>query len=184
MTPSTASPPESFARAVTGLRALRPRAEITLQEMPAPTKLAPFAFALTATVAGRGDPEAATGRLILLHEPAGHDAWDGTLRLVTYVCADLDPEVAADPLLPTVAWSWLTDALDAAGADYRAAGGTVTQTSSTSFGDLAEREAVAEVEMRASWTPGGEDLTAHLSAWCELLATMAGLPPPGVALIG
>ncbi|MEV0645887.1 DUF3000 domain-containing protein [Phytomonospora sp. NPDC050363] len=183
MTPSTASPPESFARAVTGLRALRPRAEIRLDEITAPQRLAPYSFALTANVDSQGDPEAATGRLILLHDPAGHEAWDGTLRLVTYVCADLDPEIAADPLLPTVAWSWLTDALTAAEAGYRAAGGTVTQTSSTRFGDLAGQPATAEVEMRASWTPVGEDLSRHLSAWCELLATMAGLPPPGVARI-
>ena len=184
MTQKAASPPESFARAVNGLRALRPRAEITLAEMDAPRRLAPYSFALTADVASGGDPHAATGRLILLHDPAGHEAWAGTLRLVTYVSADLDPEVAADPLLPTVAWSWFTDALANAEAEYHAEGGTVTQTSSTRFGDLSEQPPTAEVELRASWTPTGEDLSKHLAAWCDLLSTMAGLPPPGVAMLG
>ena len=57
--------------------------------------------------------DVATGRLVLLHDPAGQDAWDGTLRLVTYVTAELEPELASDPLLPAVGWSWLTDALAA-----------------------------------------------------------------------
>jgi len=38
------------------------------------------------------------------------------------------------------------------------------------------------VEIRASWTPVGEDLEPHLAAWGELLCAAAGLPPlpPGV----
>ena len=42
----------------------------------------------------RLDDEVATGRLILLHDPAGHEAWEGTLRLVTYVTVELEPELA------------------------------------------------------------------------------------------
>ena len=37
------------------------------------------------------------------------------LRVVAYVRAELDAELADDPLLPTVGWSWLTDALAATG---------------------------------------------------------------------
>ncbi|GAB3956502.1 hypothetical protein GCM10027614_68920 [Micromonospora vulcania] len=37
----------------------------------------------------RDDDEVANGRLILLHDPVGHEAWQGTLRLVTYVTAEL-----------------------------------------------------------------------------------------------
>ena len=44
--------------------------------------------------------ELGTGRLVLLHDPAGHEAWQGTFRVVTYVRAELEPEMAADPLLP------------------------------------------------------------------------------------
>src|SRR3569833_1034408 len=135
MAPSTASPP-SFTRAVDELRAVTPRAEITLDEVPAPQRLAPYAYAISGTVLRHGE-EVATGRLILLHDPAGHEAWDGTMRLVTYVTAELAAELAAAPLLPAVGWSWLTAALEQHGAGYTAAGGPVPQPLSTRFGDLA-----------------------------------------------
>ncbi|MBG6137996.1 DUF3000 domain-containing protein [Longispora fulva] len=179
----TSVPPDPFRRAVEGLRSVHPRAEILLEEITAPKRLAPYAFALGATVL-RHDDEVATGRLVLLHDPAGHEAWEGTLRLVTYVTADVEPEIAADQMLPEVSWSWLIDALSAAGAGHRAAGGTVTQTLSTRFGGLAGEPAAADVELRASWTPlDPDELGAHLEAWCVLLASTAGLPPPGVALL-
>ncbi|WP_434743364.1 DUF3000 domain-containing protein [Micromonospora sp. SH-82] len=181
MAPPTAHP-ETFARAVAGLRSVTPRAEIVLEEGGAPQRLAPYTFALSATVL-RDDDDVATGRLILLHDPAGHEAWQGTLRLVTYVTADLESELAADPLLPGVGWTWLTDALEAHQAPHRALGGTVTQTMSTRFGELAGPPAAGDIEIRASWTPVGEDLAAHLTAWCALLASTAGLPPPGVTAL-
>jgi hypothetical protein len=176
--------PDTFARAVAGLRSVVPRAEILLEEYPAPRKLAPFAFALGATVLRDGE-EVSTGRLILLHDPDGHEGWQGDLRLVTYVTAEVEPELAADPLLPAVGWSWLIDALEDHGAGYTAASGTVTQTSSTRFGELAGPPASADVEIRASWTPlDGGQLGCHLRSWCALLASTAGLPPPGVAALG
>jgi hypothetical protein len=175
--PSTAVP-AIFAEAVRGLRSGQPRPEIELEELPAPARLAPYAFALGASV--QREEEVASGRLILLHDPAGHEAWEGTLRLVTYVTAELDAEMAIDPFLPEVGWSWVTDALDHHGAHHKAAAGTVTQTMSTGFGDLAGKTPTAEIEIRASWTPVDRDLHAHLEAWCALLASTAGLPPPGV----
>jgi len=174
--------PLAFTRAVEALRSVRPRTEIALEEVPAPQRLAPFAYALSGSVL-RGADEVATGRLILLHDPAGHEAWDGTLRMVTYVTAELEPELATDPLLPAVGWTWLTDALDALGAQYTAIGGTVTQTLSTRFGELAGPPAAADVEIRASWTPLDGDLSVHLRAWCDVLASTAGLPPPGVTAL-
>ncbi|MER7456969.1 DUF3000 domain-containing protein [Micromonospora sp. NPDC126480] len=174
--------PETFARAVAGLRSAAPRPEILLEEVGAPQRLAPYAFALSATVLRDGD-EVATGRLILLHDPAGHEAWQGKLRLVTYVTAELEIDLAADPLLPGVGWTWLTDALDVQGARHRAIGGTVTQTMSTRFGELAGPPAGGDIEIRASWTPLDDDLAPHLYAWCTLLASTAGLPPPGVTAL-
>ncbi len=181
MAPSTAVP-KVFLRAVDGLRAVRPRTEIVLEEMSAPRHLAPYAYALGATVL-RDSEEIATGRLVLLYDPAGHEAWEGALRLVTYVTAEVEPEIAADPLLPAVGWSWLIDALEEHGAEFTAAGGTVTQTASTRFGDLAGPPIAADLEVRASWTPLDDELGAHLEAWCTLLASTAGLPPPGVVLL-
>ena len=181
MTPPT-TVPEAFARAVAGLRSAAPRDEVLLEEVGAPQRLAPYTFALSASVL-RGDEEVATGRLILLHDPAGHEAWAGTLRLVTYVTAELELELAGDPLLPGVGWTWLTDALDSHGASYRALGGTVTQTTPTRFGELAGPQVAGDIEIRASWTPGDQDLRCHLLAWCGLLASTAGLPPPGVTAL-
>jgi hypothetical protein len=181
MAPTTVTP-ETFTRAVAELRAGQPRPEITLEEVPAPQRLAPFGYALSGTVLRDGD-EVASGRLVLLHDPAGQQAWDGTMRLVTYVTAELEPELAADPLLPAVGWSWLVDALDANGAYHTAIGGTVTQTLSTRFGELAGPPTSADIEIRASWTPLDEGLGAHLDGWCALLASTAGLPPAGVTAL-
>jgi hypothetical protein len=174
--------PESFERAVAALRSVEPRPEIILEGLPAPQRLAPYAHALGGIVSRDGE-EVATGRLVLLHDPAGHEAWGGTLRLVTYVTAELEPELAADPLLPAVGWSWLTDALSAYEAEYTAIGGTVTQTTSTRFGELAGPPSAADLEIRASWTPLTDDIAAHLESWCALLASTAGLPPPGVTAL-
>jgi hypothetical protein len=123
-----------------------------------------------------------SGRLILLHDPAGQDAWEGTFRLVCFVQARLDPEQLGDEMLPLVAWSWLTEALEQCGAAHAALGGTVTQTSSVRFGDIAGPRRDDDVELRASWTPtgsAGDGLQRHAEAFCTLVATAAGLPPVG-----
>jgi hypothetical protein len=179
-TPSAA--PDAFTRAVAGLRVPSPRADILLEEIPAPQRLAPYAYALSATVL-RSTEEVATGRLILLHDPAGHDAWHGNIRLVTLVTAELEPDMAGDPLLPAVAWTWLTDSLDQQSAAYTAIGGTITQTTSTRFGELSGPAPTSDLEVRASWTPTSDDMTAHLLGWCAMLASTAGLPPPGVTAL-
>jgi hypothetical protein len=160
------------------------RPELVVAEMPAPQRIAPFAVAVSADVLVAGE-EVGSGRLVLLHDPAGNDAWDGTFRCVTFAKADVDPEMVTDPLLAQVGWSWLMDALTEHGAEYRAPSGTVTSVASESFGGMAEEEPRAEVEVRASWTPllrDGVGLAPHLAAWAELLCTTAGLPPlpPGV----
>ncbi len=151
-------------------------------DTPAPRKLASYAYALTATVEVDGE-ELADGRLVLLHEPGGHEAWNGEFRLVTMGRAELEPEMAGDPLLAEVGWSWLMDALVASRAPATTEpSGTVSRCSSQYFGGLAEREASTEIEIRASWTPLPHDLPGggfaeHLRAWCELLCVCAGLPP-------
>lgn len=191
MGPSTVTT-DAFTRAVAELRSVQPRREIAVSELSAPRGLAPFSYALGATVgaparAGRTEPDAdevATGRLVLLYDPAGQPTWQGTMRLVSYITAELEPDLAADSLLPEVGWSWLVDALDSHQAGYTALAGTVTQTTSTRFGSLAGPPPAADVEIRASWTPSpGDVLGSHLQAWCALLASAAGLPPPGVSAL-
>ena len=175
--------PELFTQAVAALRSVRPRPELHLTEVRAPQRLAPWACAFTAEVDGPSDI-LATGRLVLLHDPDGPEAWGGELRLVAYVRAELDAELAADPLLPEVGWSWLTDALAATGAEFTALGGTVTDTSSARFGDIAGPARTDDLELRASWTPLSADLVPHGEAFCELMASVVGLPPVGIATLG
>jgi Protein of unknown function (DUF3000) len=173
--------PDTFTRAVSALKQVRARDEISLEEVKAPSKLAPYAYALGASVMRRGE-EVATGRFVLLHDPAGHEAWQGTTRLVCYVTAEVEPEMAGDPLLSQVAWGWLVDALDSHTDGYRAIGGTVTLTTSSRFGGLSG-PTTTDLELRASWTPLRVPLENHLEAWCSLLASTAGLPPVGVAAL-
>jgi hypothetical protein len=169
-------------RVADGIRSLLPRAEVTLDEVPAPTRLATYALAFSADVDDQAGNEVGSGRLVLLHEPEGNEAWDGPFRVVTFVRALVEPDVAGDPLLPAVGWSWLLEALDSHALLARAVGGTVTRVSNESFGALSAQPSAAEVEIRASWTPVVEgDLAAglvdHARAWIDLLCTAAGLAP-------
>lgn len=183
------APPE-FLRALRSLRGVTLRPEVSLEEAPGPARIAPYTAALVAEVRTRhrdsDAEELASGRFVVLHDPAGQEAWEGSFRLVTLVRATLEPEVGQDPLLAEVAWSWFSDALGEAGLDAHAAGGTVTRVLSQSFGALGERPELVELEMRASWTARDEDLAPHLRAWGALLCTIAGLPPlpEGVVAIG
>lgn len=174
--------PELFQRAVATLRSVRTRAELELTEVRPPQRLAPWSFALTAEVTGPAD-ELSTGRLVLLHDPDGVDAWSGVFRLVAYVRVELDAELAADPLLPEVGWSWLVESLEVSGAEFLALGGTVTQTSSARFGDIAGPARTDDLELRASWTARTADLTAHGTAFFDLMATAVGLPPVGISTL-
>jgi hypothetical protein len=180
--------PTVFSRAVEGLHtavrdAVRPGV-LEIHEVPAPRRLAPHAVAFSAEVIKDGD-EVGTGRFVVLHDPAGQDGWRGDTRVVAFVSADVDAEMAGDPALAEVGWSWLKDSLDGRHAPYVAAGGTVTRTASLTFGLVEDPQETNEVEVRASWSPlpatdGALDLAVHLTAWCDLLCMTAGLPPVGI----
>jgi hypothetical protein len=175
--------PELFRQAVAALTATAVRSEVRVQPLRPPQRLAPYTYAISADIAAPDGGDLATGRLVLLHDPDGAEAWDGLLRLVAFVAAEQDPEMGVDPMLPAVGWSWLTEALDDRHAPYRAAGGTVTQTTSTRFGDIAGPRTTVELELRASWTADTADLAPHLHAFVDLLCAAAGLPPEGVTVI-
>jgi hypothetical protein len=198
--------PRDFTDAVAALATAEVPAAVELDELPAPVNLAPFAHAIGGAVpaippashpglAGGGpdhpdrslpddhdEVDLSGGRLVLLHRPGGHDEWRGAWRVVVLVEADLEPEIAEDPLLAEVGWSWLMDALADNDAHYTAESGTVSRSSSLGFGGLSGRPATTAVEIRASWTPvpgpdGAIDFAAHLRAWCGLMMMCAGLPP-------
>jgi hypothetical protein len=187
--------PAPFREAVAAMNAATVRPEIELGPIRPPQRLAPYSYALGAEVKHPDleivpelteglKNEEAFGRLILLYDPDGADAWDGTLRLVAYIQADLDASEAVDPLLPEVAWSWLNDALESRMERVTALGGTVTATTSVRYGDISGPPRAHQLELRASWTATSPDVGVHVEAFCEVLEHAAGLPPTGVTDLG
>ena len=156
------------------------RDDITFEDHPAPRRLAPYATAMAAT-AYRDGAEAGTGRIVLLYDPAGQDGWTGPFRVVAQVDAEVEEEIAADPMLGEVGWSWLTDALNLHAPGYSAPSGTVTRVITEGFGVKEGDPPSTGFELRASWCPADADFGGDVAAWCDLIAAAAGLPaqPPG-----
>lgn len=193
---TAAAVPPAFAKALDELSRATVRKELQFTEIPAPGRLAPFALALSGDVLEHAGPshgrlgkemgrtpflqlaeQLATGRFILLYDPAGQQLWNGKFRIVTYIRARLENDMGQDSMLASVAWSWLEDALCERGAAYHSAGGTATRVISESFGNMAGEQDHIDIELRASWSPESEDLGVHLSAWADMVCTFAGLPP-------
>ena len=170
---------------LSGQRDARP--ELEFEEEPAPRRLAPYAAAIAASVL-QGETEIGWGKFVLLYDPAGQPGWAGQFRIIAYVRAELDPEIAADPLIAAVGWSWLTEALEARTAGYGQTSGTVTRVVTESFGSKQDEPTATGYELRASWSPapdgdGQPELDGHVAAWCDALCMAAGLPPPGVSAL-
>jgi hypothetical protein len=184
----------AFAAAVAALEAGRDavaevRDDLAFEDWPAPKRLAPQAAAIAVT-AYRNGTEAGSARLMLLHDPAGRNGWTGSFRVVIQVNADVDEEMAADPLLGEVGWSWLIDALDLHAPGYGAPSGTVTRVITEGYGAKQDEPPTTAMELRASWCPADDQLDDELSgavlAWSDALAAAAGLPPqpPGTRALG
>ncbi|KQO64937.1 DUF3000 domain-containing protein [Curtobacterium sp. Leaf261] len=180
--------PEAFARLRAFVSEAATRPETTVTEIPSPSRIAPFSLALAADVSGVAhgvDSDLGTGRFIALYDPEEPDEWNGPFRIVTFAQAPLEPEIGVDEFVADVTWSWLVDALAAHGATYSHASGTATKIISRGYGELSAQGDGAQLELRASWTPTDDDLTAHVEAWQDIVAMLAGLPPAadGVTLL-
>lgn len=173
-----------FREVIDAMTGARTRPELEWEEIPAPLRMAPHAFACNGSIMLH-DSELASGRLVVLFNPEGDEAWEGSYRCVAFVQAQLEPEFAVESMLGDVAWSWVTEALELHGADAVQLGCTATRVVSQSYGALASRPSTVDVEMRVSWTPLHEDLAPHFAAWSAMLAAAGGLPPapPDVAPI-
>ncbi|MCB4207643.1 DUF3000 domain-containing protein [Arthrobacter sp. UM1] len=168
--------PAAFRAAVSELAGVPHRRGLRISEVPAPKSAAPFAVALGAEARAEQHGTSAAGRFMLLHDPSAPEDWDGDFRVVTYVRADLEEDMGNDPLMSSVAWDWLTESLDSAGAAAHRLGGHATRVHKESFGTLDGGSAVMDIELRASWTPRGS-IASHLSAWQSVLSAFAGFPP-------
>jgi len=186
---------------ISAFSALRP--EVSFESEPPPRRLAPQAMAIACTVAvdpgavhaDPADPEAeaGAGRFVLLYDPAGQDGWAGPFRVIAYLRAELEPEIAADPFIGQVGWSWLIEALDNRLAGYAAISGSVTRVVTEGFGAKQDQPVATDFEMRASWSPVSEGsageagqsfaLGRHAGAWADALCAACGMPQltPGVA---
>lgn len=174
--------PPVFLAALDSLRGHTFREEFHLAEIPAPKKIAPWAAALAAEINLTGaklDPDGYRGaaRFVLLYDPEGQPAWNSTFRIVAHVSAPVESELGADPFLGEVAWSWLTDALAQENAKYHSLNGTVTRQIDETFGGLQLAGTHVSVEVRASWSPESEDVSAHLDAWARFACQAGGLDP-------
>lgn len=171
----------AFEAAVARIRTVIARPEFRLDEAPSPSRLAPFALAITAE--STGELDLASGRFVLLHDPDGVDEWEGTFRAVVFVRAYLEADLIDDPLLHEVGWSWLLESLESSGCTYGQLGGTITRNSGRSFGTMSDRPSDGYLEIRASWTPvdgsqaAAEHMDRHAQAWLRLLDHAAGLQP-------
>lgn len=177
--------PALFGQALKSVHAAITRPELVLTEIAAPAGLAPHSVALAGDVrpSQHGvDSVLGTGRFVLLYDPASPEAWGGEFRVVCFAQAPLETDIGLDPFVTEVAWSYLTDALDARGAEYSAASGTATKVISTGFGELAVQGDGAQLELRASWTPERDSIAASVEGWSELLCLLAGLPPTAEAV--
>jgi DUF3000 family protein len=203
----------TFRSAVSDLEAgmnqqRKARRELVLDNQRPPRKLAPYAAAIGAVVhepvpggstrpvvPDDADTEIGWGSFVLLYDPAGQTGWAGPFRVIAYIRAELDPEIAADPLIGQVGWSWLTEALDTRTNGYRQVSGTVTRVVTEGFGVKQDQPVTTEFELRASWSPAApaagptaqpgtprpdgapQDLDGHIAAWCDALCAACGLPP-------
>lgn len=185
---SDASWPAKFRAGLVGVDQLVPRSEISLQQIAAPQRLAEAAVAFSALVESGGEGNthdlaeaagAGVGRLVLFYDSVPQEGWEGNFRAVCYVKSPLESEIGRDELIADVAWSWLTDALEARGAHYGAIAATTTRILSRGFGELLGQTDHSELEIRASWSPLDGSLAAHVAAFLDLLGHAAALPPEG-----
>ncbi|MCI1675243.1 MAG: DUF3000 domain-containing protein [Ancrocorticia sp.] len=179
--------PSDFLRALDSLKDHRFRPELHVTQIPPPKRIAPWAVALQAEVNDSRDLDPDTYRgnakFVLLYDPEGQPAWDGQFRIVAFVSAPAESDVADDPLLGEVAWSWLAEALRNRGAPFHNLTGTVTRIYNETFGGLTLSTSRTEIEIRASWSPDVPDVAAHLLAWADFAAAACGLGPVGVAAL-
>jgi hypothetical protein len=176
---------ETWEEVVASIKNIELRSEFILEEVPAPARLAPHSFALSLDVVNSDDEDLASGRFVVLHDPAGQETWDGTVRIVTFVRAPIEADVASDEIFDEVAWSWIMDALTQESTGFHNISGTVTRTVSKSFAGIEDRERESDVEIRASWTPNSNDIGNQLSAWLVFVEQCSGLlpMPSGVSAI-
>ena len=166
-----------FLAFVEPLAAIEIRPEFNASQIPAPRGIAPQALAVSVEVRHDSESDHGVSRLVFCHDPEEPEGWQGPMRIIGYAKSPIETYMAKDEILAELPWQWLTDSLTAAGAIYAAHAGTTTSAVSTGHGSLSAQSQHAELELRASWAPVGNDSRAHLRGWIDFLALISGLPP-------
>lgn len=167
-----------FKLAALSLREAQLRPEVTLTQIEAPTNLARHALAFACDIAPGNTGtriDLGTGRLVLLWDDAPQENWANNFRIIVFAKSPLETDIGFTDESSDLAWAWIMDALKHRGAKIDAEAGTTTRVISVGHGSISSQPAHAELELRASWCPTGENFSAHLEAWQDLICMMSGL---------
>ena len=170
---------QEFISASQTLKFATMRDGLEVSQIASPQNLAASSIAFAANMQDESagvHGDLGTGRFILLHEPQEQEQWGGSFRIICFVKSPLETDLGSEEMISDVSWDWLTEALTRHGAEYAHAAGTATRIISSGFGSLAGQSDHAELEMRASWSPIGSDISRHFEAWQDLVCIMSGLP--------
>lgn len=168
-----------FKAALESIRECKLSKKLKFEEIPGPAKMAPYTAAIAAETVAQdlGGRPMGTGRLVILYDPEQPAGWPTPWRCVALVSADTDPELAEDPCIGQVAWSWLSEALEDNRCQYAGLLGSVTTEMTATFGGLKLSSSLAHLQIQASWSPYSEDMGPHLLAWSDTLLLAAGDDP-------
>ena len=170
---------EDFQKRISGIDDVLERAEILLEQIAAPKGIAEEAIAVSASVihADHSDADRGVGRLVICKDTNYPEGWNSEFRIILYAKSPVEIDMGKDPLVDELPWNWLMDSLASSGSQFHSEAGTTTRILSTGHGSLTAQPQHAEIEIRASWAPEGEDFGPHVQAFQELLALISGLPP-------
>ena len=179
------APPQDFISALGSLRDAWIDPSLIVHEVPAPTRLATWSAAVEIETQERnGEQPVAIATLVILCDPEQEEVWGGQIRLVGQARMSVDDDQSTDPLLGEVIWATLLQSLTDAGSTPLACVGTVTREISQTFGGLELQGSTLNADLRCSWTPTSNDLSADLSGWAEALRSNSGVLPHGVTRLG
>lgn len=166
-----------FKLAALALRAANVRPEVKVSQIEAPQNLARHALAFSCDVDADSTSakiDLGTGRFVLLWDDLPQENWSSNFRVICFAKSPLETDIGFTDESSDLAWAWLREAMTAHGATYEAEAGTTTRVISVGHGSIAAQNHHAELELRASWCPTGENFAAHLEAWQDLICMMSG----------
>lgn len=179
------APPPVFTDALATLREAIIDPALYFQEVPGPTRLAPWSASIEIVTREQiGTDPLGRATFTILYDPTEQDLWDSPFRLIGQARISIDEEQSTDPLLGEVVWKTFVFCLEEAGAPPHQLVGTVTRETSQSFGGLTLYGSTFNADLRCSWSPVGNNLAPHFSAWTEALRLNCGAMPHGVLSLG